>query len=76
MVDNNYSGIKPIEGLQYIGGTNSVNNRRQRKKKQNLNEHEDKHQPDENELNASIEENIESQNTENDQDENSIDYRA
>ena len=76
MVDNNYSVIKPVEGLPHIGGLNSANRRRQRKKKQNLDEHEDKQQSDGNELNASIEEGLESQIAENDQNENSIDYRA
>lgn len=76
MVDNNYGVIKPVESLPHIGGLNSANRRRQRKKKQNLDEHEDKHQSDGNELNASIEEGLESQIAENDQNESSIDYRA
>jgi len=73
MVDNNYSVIKPVEGLQSL---NSANRRRQRKKKQNPNEHEDKYQSHGNEQNTSIEEGLESQTAEYDQDENSIDYRA
>lgn len=73
MVDNNYSVIKPVEGLQ---GLNSANRRRQRKKKKNPNEHEDKYQSHGNEQNTSIEEGIESQTAECDQNENSIDYRA
>lgn len=76
MVDNNYSVIKPVENLQHIESLNSANRRQRRKKKQNPNEHEDKHQSDENELNSSIEEGLESQIAENDRNENSIDYRA
>jgi len=76
MVNNNYSVIKPVEGLPHIGGLNAANRRQQRKKKQNPNEHKDKHQSDENELNASIEEGLENQSAENDQNQNSIDYRA
>lgn len=76
MVNNNYSVIKPVENFQHVGSLNAANRRRQRKKKQNADEHEDKHQPDGNELDASIEEGIENQIAENDQNENSIDYRA
>ena len=76
MVDNNYSVIKPVEGLPHIGGLNSANRRRRRKKKQNTREHEDNHRPDGKEPNASIEDGLESQIAENAQNENSIDYRA
>ena len=76
MVDNNYSVIKPVEGLPHIGGLNAANRRQQRKKKQNPNEHEDKYQSHGNEQNTSIEEGLESQTAEYDQNENSIDYRA
>ena len=75
MVDNNYSVIKPVESLGHIGGLTSAK-RRQQKKKQNPNKHEDKHDSDENQLDASIEEDIESQIGGFNQDENSIDYRA
>lgn len=76
MVDSNYNIIKPVEGLQNIRGLTSAKRRQQRKKKQNPNEHKGEHKPDENELNAPVEEGLESQIAENDRNENSIDYRA
>ena len=75
MVDN-YNIIKPVESLQHVGGLTAAKRRQQRKKRQGPNEREDKHNSDENELDSSIEDGIESRIGGCIEGENSIDFRA
>ena len=77
MADNNHNIIKPVESLQNIASLTPAKRREKRKKRQNLHEQENRQREfAEDELNESIEENIDSEIAEDDQDEHSIDYRA
>lgn len=74
MADNDYNIIKPVEGLQNIGGLTPAKRREERKRKQNL--HEQNQEESEQELNGSTEEDLNNEITENEGDQHSIDYRA
>ena len=75
MADNDYHIIKPTEGLQNIEGLTPTRRREERKRKQNLNK-QNKKEPVE-ELNESVDqEGPGNELTENESDQNSIDYCA
>ncbi|RKY10042.1 MAG: hypothetical protein DRP66_00690 [Planctomycetota bacterium] len=73
-IDHN---IKPVESLHNIGGVTPAKRRRERRKRQNLNE-QDQERPrlDEDQLNESVEENADREIAEKDQNDHSIDYCA
>ena len=74
MANNDYNTIKPVGGLQNIGGLTPAKRREERKQKQNL--HEQNQEESKQELNESTEENLNNEITENEGDQHSIDYRA
>jgi len=45
MADNNYTAIKPIQGLQNIGGLTPVEQRKERKRRQPRSEDEEQQEP-------------------------------
>lgn len=69
--------IMPLESLHSIGGITPANRRKERRKRQSLNEQNQEQRPlDEDQLNESAEENTDRGIREDDQDDNSIDYCA
>jgi hypothetical protein len=77
MANNDYNIIKPVEGLQNIGGLTPTKHREEKKKRQNLNEqNEEQRKLAEDELNKSTKENISGEIAEEDRNERSVDYSA
>lgn len=77
MVNNDQNIIKPVESLQNVTNLANAKRREERKKQQNSHQQEARQRkPIEDELNQLTEEDLGSEIAENDQDENSIDYRA
>jgi len=75
MADNDSSIIKPMEGLQNIEGLTPTRRREERKRKQSLNK-QNKEEPEE-ELNESVDQQgLGNELTENESDQNTIDYCA
>jgi len=75
MADNDSSIIKPMEGLQNIEGLTPTRRREERKRKQSLNK-QNKEGPEE-ELNESVDQqDLGNELTENESDQNTIDYCA
>ncbi|GAH45119.1 unnamed protein product [marine sediment metagenome] len=75
MADNDSSIIKPMEGLQNIEGLTPTRRREERKRKQSLNK-QNKEEPEE-ELNESVDQqDLGNELTENESDQNTIDYCA
>jgi len=75
MADNDSSIIKPMESLQNIEGLTPTRRREERKRKQSLNK-QNKEEPEE-ELNESVDQqDLGNELTENESDQNTIDYCA
>jgi len=75
MADNDSSIIKPMEGLQNIEGLTPTRRREERKRKQSLNK-QNKEEPEE-ELNESVDQqDLGNELSENESDQNTIDYCA
>ena len=76
MADNDYNMIKPVEGLQNIGGLTPAKRREERKRKKESYE-QNEEEPQQQLTESADEENIGNQLTENEKaDQNSIDYCA
>ena len=77
MVDSDYNIIKPVETLQNITGVTPAKKRKKRKKRQNSSDQDEwQRETNEDQLNKSIEEDINSKIAVNDKSEHIIDYRA
>ncbi len=77
MADSNYNIIKPVEGLQNIGRLTPAKRRQQKKKKQNMHQQEkQQRQLVEDEIDETFEENVNDTVTGDNQQQDSIDYRA
>ena len=74
MANNDYNTIKPVGGLQNIGGLTPAKRREERKRKQNL--HEQNQEESEQELNKSTEEELNNEIAEDKGEQHSIDYCA
>lgn len=75
MADNDYNIIKPVEGLQTIGGLTPAKRRKERKQRQDL--HKQNEEQPEQKLNDSIDEQgLRSELAEDEGNQNTIDYRA
>ena len=70
MPDNDYTIIKPVEGLQNVGSLTPVTQRKQRKRRQNRQDQAE-HPPEE-----PIDEQTGGESVESEPDEHSIDYCA
>ena len=78
MADNNYSIIKPVEGLENIATLDAVKRREERKQHKQMNEQ--KNEEDQQTIDSEDEQNIDNKpaqnkNSEN-QDTNTVDYQA
>ncbi len=76
MADNDYSIIKPVEGLQNIGGITPIQRREERKKKKQHGQNEGEQESDKEELKELGEEKLRGEPDDNEQDQHSIDYCA
>jgi len=75
MADNDYNIIKPVESLQTIGGLTPAKRRKERKQRQDLHK-QNKEQPEQ-ELNNSVDEQgLRGELAEDEDNHNTIDYRA
>ena len=68
MAENDYTIIKPVDGMQNIGNTTPVERRKERKKKKQQKKRQRPQLPDK--------QSADSESNENKQDQSSIDYRA
>ena len=74
MADNNYNIIKPVDSLHNVAGLNPIDRRKERKRKQNPNQQShDSAQPSDDEP---IMEQVDDRLNEDDDANNTLDYRA
>ncbi len=73
MVDSNYNIIKPVDSLHNIAGSNPIDHRKERKRKQNSNQQS--HDPSQ-QIDEPIIEQLDDQLDDDDETKHTLDYRA